>query len=114
MDGKSMPAPYLTSLVRAAKDLVDRSTRQRDDVKRAARTRLDVGAHPKAGTEPHRLTFGRIELGQIVGDPILEARIIDADLAAIAGQVEAKEIAVVEREPGRTDEEVARVLWAER
>ena len=81
----------------AARDLVNRAVRERDHVQVAAGAGLDVGADAEAGAESQRLAFADVEFRRVVGDAIGEPGVCGRDLLAIRGQVEAQQVAVVER-----------------
>jgi hypothetical protein len=91
-------------------DLVDGSGGDRDHEEVAVRTGLDVRADAEAATEQQTLALGDVVLRTVVGDPVLQAWIVDGDLLPVAGQVEAEEVAAGGQRRGRTDEEVVGVL----
>ena len=52
-------------------------------------------------------------LGEVVGDAVLEPRIVDPDLAAVPRQVEVEEVAALQQRRRRADEEIALELRPE-
>ena len=67
-----------------AEDLVDRAVRERDDIEISVWSRLNVRADAEAGAKQQTLTFGDVELGEVIGDAILQPWIINRDRASLA------------------------------
>src|SRR5918994_6329013 len=87
--GGGAPRPSTSvSLSRlSALDLVHRAVRQRHDVEVAVRPGLHVGSDAEVASEQQALALGDLPLVQVVGDAVLEPRVVDADLAPVAAQV---------------------------
>ncbi|HEV8534372.1 MAG TPA: hypothetical protein VGR87_01440 [Candidatus Limnocylindria bacterium] len=81
--------------------------RDRDHEQVAIRSGLDVGDHAEVSTDGKALALGEVVLCGVVGHAILETRILHRDLVAVAGELEAEEIAADRERRRRTDEEVA-------
>src|SRR5436309_13332541 len=77
------------------------------------RRRLDVGRHSEVPADQETLAFGDVVLRVVVGDAVLEAWVVDADLRAVSRQVEVEEIATRRERCRGSDEEVAFELRAE-
>src|SRR5262245_34608505 len=86
------PGPRLS----VAENFVHRVVRQRHDVERSGGAGFDIGADTESIAEANRFALGRIELGDVVGDTILQAPVVDADLAAVSCEVEVEQVALVQ------------------
>src|SRR6266540_644912 len=72
----------------AAEDLVDRAVVERNHEQVSVGSGFDVCDDAEVTPDQQTLTLGEVVERQVVGDPVLEPRIVDGDLVAIAGEVE--------------------------
>src|SRR6266496_604320 len=89
-----------------AGDLVDRALVQRDEEQVAVRRGLDVGDDPEVRADEQAFALGEVELVVVVGDPVGQPRVVDADLPAVPGQVEVEQVPAGEEGAGGADEQV--------
>jgi hypothetical protein len=68
----------------------------------------------RSSAEQQALAFGDVELGIVIGNAILEPRVVDADLLSIARDIEVKQVAALECRTSGADEQVAVVLRTKR
>src|SRR5688500_11556948 len=99
-------APALT-------DPVHRAARERHDVQLAVRAGLDVGHGADVAAEQARLALRDLPLADVVGDAVLEPRVVHVDAAAVARQLKAEQVTALEEVTRAAHEEVVLVLPAE-
>src|SRR6266480_7896873 len=93
-----------------SKNLVDRAVRERDDEEISVGSSVNVGADAEVSSKQQAFTLGDVELVEVVGDAIFQSWIIDGDVPAVAGEIEAEQGPSLDGGPGRTHEEVTVVL----
>src|SRR5436190_14781876 len=86
----SMQFPAVANLF--TEDLVNRAIRKRYDEEISIRTGLQVGGNAEIRAEKQRLAFRDVEFAQVVGDAIVESRIVDADLLTIAREIKVEQM----------------------
>src|SRR4051812_4026470 len=94
-------------------DFVHGTIGKRNDVEVAVRPGEKGGADAEVPPEEEALALGPVVLGEVVGDPIEKTRVVDGDPLAVAGQLEAEQIAVLKKCPGCPNEQVVFILPAE-
>jgi hypothetical protein len=73
-------------------DLVDRAVAQRDDVQVAVRAGLEVRPDAEVAAEEQRLALNQVPLVDVVGDLVVEPRVVDVDVTPAAREVEAEDV----------------------
>src|SRR4051794_27412356 len=96
-----------------AADLVHRPLRVGDDEQRAVRALPQVRRDAEVLAEEQRLALGELVLGEVVGDLVAQAPVVDVDLLAVVRDLHAEDVAVAQGAAGRADEQVALVVLAE-
>src|SRR6266511_5616902 len=94
-------------------DLVDRAVGDRGDEQVAVRSRLDIRRDAEVPADQQALALREVVLRVVVGDPVLQAWIVDGDLLAVARQVEPEQVSAGRQRGRRPDEQVALELRAE-
>src|SRR5207249_4186284 len=94
--------------------LVDRAMRERNDEQVAVRAGMDIGADSKSDPEEQAFALGDVVLGEIIGDTVFQARIAHGDVAAVAGEVESKELSAQQGRRRGANNHVALILRPER
>src|SRR5688572_15147683 len=69
----------------AAENLVDGPVRQRYDEQVAVRAGHDVGHDAELAPNEQRLALGDVVLGEVVGDSVVETRVVDRDAPPVSG-----------------------------
>src|SRR6266540_235503 len=85
---RPMGPPFSPASPSAAEDLVDRAAIERNHEQVSVESGFDVCDDAEVRPDQQTLTLGEVVERQVVGDPVLEPRIVDGDLVAIAGEVE--------------------------
>src|SRR5688572_17156078 len=111
MSGSARPQrralPSLASAGLTRKNLVDRTSGQRDHEQVAIGSRLDVGHDTEVLADEKALAFRDLVFGQVVGDAILKPGIINGNRAAVAGQIEMEKIPAAQNWCCCTDKEIS-------
>src|SRR5688500_10889290 len=111
MSGSARPPrrtlPSLASAGLTRKNLVDRTSGQRDHEQIAIRSRLDVGHDTEVLADEKALAFGDLVFGQVVGHAILKPRIINGNRAAVPGQIELEKIPAAQNWRCGTNKEIS-------
>lgn len=94
--------------------LVNGAVRERDDEQVAVRPGLNIGDHPEIRAEQQRFALDDVELARVVGDPVLEIRILDAGLHPVSRQVEMEQVPAREKRSRDAHEKLVLVLRAQR
>src|SRR4029453_17898925 len=71
------------------------------------------GAQSEANTKKQVFPLSDVELGEVVGDAILQSWIIDGDLTTVAGEIEPEQVSSQERGPRRAENHVTLILRPE-
>src|SRR5439155_9938464 len=79
-----------------AVDLVNQTIRKRYHEQVTVRPSQQVGDDTEVPAEKEAFAFRDIELADIVGDPIGKTRIVDGDVRAVSGQLEAEQMPALE------------------
>src|SRR4051812_45904062 len=88
--------PLMVSVGMERKDLVHGTIGERNDVEVAVRPGEESGADAEVPPEEEALALRPLVLVEVVGDPVEKTRVVDGDPLAVAGQLEAEQIAVLE------------------
>src|SRR5688572_14030028 len=75
----------------------DRALGQRDDVEPPVGTGLDIRADTEVAPEEQALALGDLPLVEVVGDAVLEARVVDGHAGAVVAELDAEEVAALEQ-----------------
>jgi hypothetical protein len=75
---------------------------------------LDVGDDAEVLADEQTLAFGDLVLGEIVGDAVVQSRIVNGDPGAVAGEVEVEEVATCQVRCGGPGKEVTVELRSQR
>ena len=94
-------------------DLIDGASVQRHEEQISVRAGLDVGDDAEVTADEQTVALGQIVEGQIVSHAILEAGIVYADAAPVAGEIEMKQRPAVRFWHRHADEEIANELRSE-
>src|SRR5215204_3377939 len=98
----------------AREDLVHGTVGVGDEVEVAVGSGVDVRDDPEVAPEEQALALGDLPLADVVGDAVFEPRVVDRHVAAVAGQLDAEQVAAREEVACAAHEQVAVVLRPER